>query len=169
MAWLELQEKEYDVVWDRFYDQFSFRPSTKPEDWPGIREPMPSVTYSIAGIYGDPIRFLALLQDLNLNALRAFREVLRPDQRLYALEWQSTSYWFFPHQEFSAEIAESWLIPPLPNGDYYIFLEQDFGFGWFGHPWEKTICVFGEPLLSSVERFRPRIFAKAVRRDGKQI
>jgi hypothetical protein len=170
MAWLELAENEYDPVWDRFYAQFSFRASVRPEDWPGIREPNPSVTFSIAAAYGrDPISFLSLERDLNLNALRAFRELVDVKQRLYALNWQHPSYWFFPHQDFRAEVSESWLVPTFPNGDYYIFLSEDFSFCWFGHPWEQTICICGERLIDIITHSPPRLFKKILRRNGQQI
>jgi len=170
MAWLELAEKEYDPVWDRFDDQFSFRPSVDPKDWPSISEPALSVTYSIAAAYGrDPISFLSIERDLNLKALRAFRALVGVSERLYALDWHHTCYWFFPHQEFRGEISESWLVPTLPNGDYYIFLSEDFSFCWFGHPWEKTICICGGRLMAELEHSPPKLFEKAIRRDGQKI
>jgi hypothetical protein len=42
---------------------------------------------------------------------------------------------------------EPWRVTPLPNGDYYIFLSEVFRTGTFGHPWEETMCIFGDRLL----------------------
>jgi len=35
----------------------------------------------------------------------------------------------------------------FPDGDYYAFLRHDFSMGTFGHPWERTLCVFGKALI----------------------
>ncbi len=43
-------------------------------------------------------------------------------------------------------------MPVYPKGDYYIFLRDDLSEGTFGHPWEQTLCVFGERLLASLGR-----------------
>jgi hypothetical protein len=37
-----------------------------------------------------------------------------------------------------------------PDGDYYLYLTGDMRLGTFGHPWERTLCVFGEALLAQV-------------------
>jgi hypothetical protein len=157
--WNQLSESDYNRAWDRFYKVFDFRPSIKPEDWPGIREPAPSVTYSISHIYGNP-EYAALESDLQVSARAAFQACARHDEAMYALDWHHPGYLFQPHA-----LAESdfWPVPALPNGDYYIFLATDFRFGWFGHPWERTICIFGSPLLSAIDRRRPRLFTYQVR------
>jgi len=44
-----------------------------------------------------------------------------------------------------------WVIPILPNGDYYIFLTKDFRNVWFGHAWEETITLIGHDLVKQAE------------------
>jgi len=34
----------------------------------------------------------------------------------------------------------------FPDGDYHIHLTRDLRLGTFGHPWEETVCVFGDLL-----------------------
>ncbi|MFJ6460342.1 DUF2716 domain-containing protein [Streptomyces sp. NPDC091387] len=51
---VELLETEYRRVWDRFYDEFTFRPSTSSFKWPAIKEPVASVTWSLAALDDDP-------------------------------------------------------------------------------------------------------------------
>ena len=154
-AWIELSEDEYKDVWDRFYSGFGFRPSVHAASWPGIREPRPSVTYSIAD--SDSI-----VADLDAQALMVFRSLVAPDARIYALDWQHTSFWFFPHRAS----PEPFRISVFPDGDYSIFLAEDFSFGFFGHPWEETVCVFGERLLTAMEQHQPQLFTHVLRRDG---
>lgn len=41
---------------------------------------------------------------------------------------------------------EPWLVPVVADGDYYLFVAGDLRFGWLGHPWEGTVCVYGDLL-----------------------
>lgn len=154
-AWIELAEDEYDKVWDRFYNEFQFRPSVRADLWPGIREPSPSITYSIS----DRSTFV---DDLDTQALAVFRGVVEREARMYILDWQHTCFWFYPHRSG----IEQFEISVFPDGDYHIFLAEDFSFGMFGHPWEETVCVFGERLLRAMEQHRPHLLTSVLRRDG---
>jgi hypothetical protein len=155
-AWIELKHpEEYDNVWDKFESTFQFRPSVHADQWPGIRETSPSITYSIS----DRSTFI---EDLDTQALAIFRRVVAPEARMYVLDWQHTCFWFYPHRSGSETFERS----VFPDGDYHIFLAEDFSFGIFGHPWEETICVFGERLLQAMEQHRPHLFTSVLRRDG---
>jgi len=167
-AWEILTETEMDTAWDRFYAEFNFRPSGHPQDWPSIKEPTPSATYSISSFYGAMSNPRVLEKDLNVKTLEALRICVEPERRLYALDWQHNCYWLYPHRRFDAHRSRAWKVPVLPNGDYYIFIAEDFSFGLFGHPWEQTICVFGQALLNALAQNMPLHFAKPVRRDGKE-
>ena len=159
-AWVELGLSAYRLVWDRFYAEFDFRPSVHSRDFPGIKEPRPSVTYALPRVDGQPRMPTAEeSDDLDAAMLAAFRACTPLGMRIYALDWQHPSYFFDPHADF-----EEWAVPVVPNGDYYIFLSQSFSWGVFGHPWEWTMCVFGEPLLAALERRRPRLFGTPIRR-----
>lgn len=45
-----------------------------------------------------------------------------------------------------------WRVSAYPKGDYSIFLREDFSEGIVGHPWEQSLCVFGERLVGSLGR-----------------
>ncbi|HST05562.1 MAG TPA: DUF2716 domain-containing protein, partial [Chloroflexia bacterium] len=132
VAWKTLTDTERIAAWDRFYDEFDFRPSTKPQDWPGIKEPAPSITYSISSFYGSAKRADILEKDLNIKTLRAFQKCIGQDERIYVLNWHHNCFWFYPHRIFHVYKPRGWRVPVLPNGDYYIFLSTDFSFGLFG-------------------------------------
>jgi hypothetical protein len=157
-AWTPLTSEEYDAVWDRFYREFSFHPSVNPEDFPGIREPVPSITWTL-----HPSPWTVEDEDeLHHRFLAAFKACTTAEEVLYALDWQHTCYWFCPHVPF-----EEWVVPVLPNGDYYIFLSHDFSWGVFGHPWEWTLCGFGKPFLEALAAGAlPHMLTSAVRRHG---
>jgi Protein of unknown function (DUF2716) len=129
------------------------------KNFPGIYEPRPSVTYR-----WNYDSLLNTRDDFQNNALASFKSLVSPDGKIYALDWQHTCYWFYPH--FSKD--ERWWID-LPDGDYAIFISEDFSFGYFGHPWEATICIFGQPLLEAFQKNPPQLFSKILRRDGKPI
>lgn len=156
-AWAELERETEDKVWNRFYEEFSFKASVDPANWPGIVEPTPSVTYSIATLYNET-HFWQWGNDVHQKALAAFRHCVSPEQKLYVLDWQHSCYSFWPHGTIEANDFEQWCVPVFPDGEHNIFLAEDFSFGTFGHPWEQTICVFGQSLIDEFERDRPTAF-----------
>ncbi|MFD0329046.1 DUF2716 domain-containing protein [Streptacidiphilus monticola] len=150
-----LGRAESSEVWDRFDAAFSFRPSIV--DFPGIREPAPSVTWNLASVQtrpggGERPAFVEVVED-------ALAACTPPGQCLFILDWQHTSYalrpdlpptdMFLPHA-LEGRARPGWPRSPYPHGDYCIFLSEDFTFGSFGHPWEPSLCLFGEALLDAV-------------------
>lgn len=146
-GWQEMTEDESKALWRRFSKAFAFRASVHKSDWPGINERSPSTTYKL-----PPLRDIDLQRVWNAF-LTIFRDLSgRPGQeRLAVLDWEHTSYWLTPK-----EAGLTWVTHPVPNGDYYLFLEPQFRYGTFGHPWEWTINVFGAPL---VERLTGKVAA----------
>ncbi len=66
------------------------------------------------------------------------------DGFVYALEWQKPGYRFIPSVASPPGRIDSWLVPVIPDGDYYLFVASDLRFGWLSHPWEQSVCVYGE-------------------------
>lgn len=66
----------------------------------------------------------------------------------------------------TAEGAE-WRIPVYPNGDYHIFARDGFDEGTFGHPWERTLCVYGPLMVATLGRTLAT-WLPTVRTDGRQ-
>jgi hypothetical protein len=167
-AWEELTKSEHDSIWSAFENRFQFRPSVEQSNWPGIHEPEDSITYSIGHVYNES-RYERLTTDLCRKVVSAFRKTIVRPARVAVLDWQHTSYWFDPHEAFQFVSEDDWPVPPLPNGDYYIFLASDLNHGFFGHPWEQTLCVFGEPMLAAFAEFKPLLIDRAVRRGGRAV
>jgi hypothetical protein len=158
-AWVTLGVSEHRAVWDRFERAFRFRPGVHPDTFPAIREPHPSATYPLPRIDGAKrLPSSDEVADLESALLAAFRACTLPNGRIYALDWQHESFSFAPHVPF-----DEWAVPALPDGDYSIFLAPDFAWGVFGHPWERTICVFGADLLSALRQCPPRLFGTPTR------
>lgn len=163
-AWIELIDSEYNEVWDRFYSQFQFNPSVKKESWPGIKEPLPSLTYNISAIYNMSEQEAELKNSNLMNSvLNIFKKLTSAREWIYALDWKHSCYKFYPHVSFDLNEFGEWTIPILPNGDYYIFLEKDFKYGIFGHPWEMSMCFFGVDLLNELKIIKPELLKNLIR------
>lgn len=150
-AWVPMDEEADDVNWYRFEHDFAFRPSTHPQRWPSITEPAPSITYGLEPITrasgNGPL--CARTGALDTVTLLAFTEILPPGGRVAVLDWQHTSRWWRPHRQVHRD-DRPWPTTVFPNGDYHVFLTDDLANGTFGHPWEQTLCVFGQPLLEAL-------------------
>jgi hypothetical protein len=155
-AWIELARHRYDKVWDRFYDEFRFRPSVHAEDWPSFREPVPSITWRITELLAE---FNAWLDPqaapYNLALLQALRACVGEHEPVLALDWQHAAYEFYPHRFREPHDVANWCIPALPSGEYHIFVTPDHRLGSLGHPWEQTVCMFGEGFLEEYRRLTP--------------
>jgi len=148
-AWTQLTNRECDLLWRDFETRYTFRAGTTSTSWPAIREPMESVTFDLAPLFdNEGPTFAAGADAINAEALRAFVSVFH-DEDLFALDWQHPAYRFRPDR-WALSSDPEWNIPVFPNGDYYAFFNDDFTSGTFGHPWEQSLCVIGEPLIESL-------------------
>jgi pimeloyl-ACP methyl ester carboxylesterase len=150
----------HDDLWDRFAARFEFRPGIA--SFPGITEPPGSVTWSLdvdeAGL--DE----AGLDELDRVVERGLRRCVRPGERLYWLDWQHAGYRFEPDR-VGRPGQPPWPGSAYPDGDYYLYVPRDLRFGTFGHPWEHTLCVFGESLVAHVEEALNKLLGPPVRRS----
>jgi hypothetical protein len=167
-----LTDRESREVWDRFDGEFDFKPSMYV--FPAITEPVPSVTWSLDALHDDP-------SDRQLDhVVRVVHDGLAastpPGTALLVLEWQHTSYRLRPDLPASdmflpdalgSNFRRGWPRSPYPDGDYPIYLSEDFTFGTFGHPWEHSLCVFGTDLLNEVAADIHRVLLTVLRRDGQ--
>jgi hypothetical protein len=65
--------------------------------------------------------------------------------------------------EPTPSVTADWLCP---NGDYYIYLSADLSLGTFGHPWEASLCVWGDQLIDAVAAVNRDGLTRILRRDG---
>ena len=146
------EEIEAGPSWDRFEDSFSFRAGTDQSDWPAINEPVGSVTFDLTPCFdGDPTAEW-LRQSVNFASVWALTNLVPADQSLTVLDWQHPSYRFWPQRCSTTRVEEMFgPITPVPDGNYYAFLTQDYTSGTFGHPWEATLCVFGPDLVALLD------------------
>ncbi|MBB3038168.1 DUF2716 domain-containing protein [Hoyosella altamirensis] len=146
-GWAELEDQRW--YWERFTDKFGFRPGTSAATWPAIAEPTPSITFDLA--VHDNIRgsWASRVDAINAEALRCFVTEFPEDPVFVVLDWQHTCY-RLDAAVHAVTLDAEWRVPVYPNGDYYIYLRDDLSEGTFGHPWEQSLCVFGDRLLGSL-------------------
>ncbi|MBR7839163.1 DUF2716 domain-containing protein [Actinospica durhamensis] len=160
-AWAQVRGDEADLLWDRFDAAFRIRSSLY--DVPGIDEPTPSITYDLT--YEDGTRVEPVW--VNRVVLAALRRVTGVDDSVVVLDWRHQGYRCRPHRIRDKEPPhETWPIEIHPDHDYYVWLAEDFRFGTFGHPWEPSLCVFGEELLAAVAEIGDEALGRILRRNG---
>ena len=157
-GWENLRGDEHDQIWDRFEATFQFHPSVNPAGWPGIAEPNPSVTWDLALDRGEVVDgwhrggWQPGVDDVRVNTtlIAAWTRFLGPSDWLYVLDWQHPGYRCWPHRVDPPTEPTTLPVEVFPNDDYYIFLSPDLRLGTFGHPWEASLCVWGDQLLQAV-------------------
>ncbi|MCB1198380.1 MAG: DUF2716 domain-containing protein [Deltaproteobacteria bacterium] len=147
--WQFLQENEHDLVLDSFAKQYSFRPSMDPKQWPSIQTKSPIMMFDVSSYYRNEGQISGqdiekALQDL---AIEMFCALTHKHEKMWAIDWHHLSYEFDPRKPMDlCEDFDRWLVPIFPNGDYTIFLCQDYANVWFGHPWQQSIALIGDAL-----------------------
>ena len=167
--WIQITDKaaQRDLL-HSFRQKLGFQASTK--EFPGILEPVPSFTYQISWAYQlDQATFREVLADFQKMAVKAFRHCTEVSQCIYATDVYHYNYRFYPHVRFPSKNEDEWEVPIFPNGEYSIFGPRNFSWGLFGHPWEQTICIFGNPLVEAFKIYRPKLFRELIRQDGKIV
>ncbi|MGW4396476.1 DUF2716 domain-containing protein [Amycolatopsis nivea] len=160
-----------EPAWYWVHDKLRFWPSTFAHDWPGFHEPRPSAAWDLStGEYDRASAEFRLgpyaveEHDVARAVLAALQETTAEDDWLWVLHWQHQSFKFWPHR---MQHNAPWPVSVFPRGDYHLFLAADFSYGTLGHPWERTLCVFGEKLLPAVEKHADGILTNQLRRDGQ--
>jgi len=148
-----LDSTEYKATWDAFYDAFKFRPSIN-GPFPAILEPSKSITFRLLDQYED-----AELDELHDVIFHALSVTTGSSEEVYYLDWQ--------HECFGIKIgSRSASVNGYPDGDYAILLAKDMRSGTFGHPWERSICFFGDAFVNEILKRLPSILEGEIRNNG---
>jgi hypothetical protein len=173
-GWENLPADEHNRVWDLFEATFHFHPSVNPSHWPSIVEPEPSVTWDLAldraevtdrrrkGAWTEGVDYVRV----NTVLIAAWTSLLTSSDWLYVLDWQHPGYRCWPHRVDVPTVPNTMPVDVFPNGDYYIFLSPDLRLGTFGHPWEASLCVWGDQLIDAVDAVDSDCLPRVLRRNG---
>jgi hypothetical protein len=161
-AWEPLDGPRLDAVWDSFTRDYDFFPSVDDHRFPGIKEPVPSITYRLKEFGSmDP-------DGANRWGLELMKACVPKGKRIIALDWQHLCWTLDVHLPDAIEDWER-RVPLLPNGDYYIFLSPELASGIFGHPWERSMCFWGKPFLAELLRNPPPFVEGVLRENGVAV
>ncbi|MEV7525910.1 DUF2716 domain-containing protein [Streptomyces sp. NPDC091371] len=146
-------------LWDRFYADFDFKPSTTYR--PAITEPSPSAVWNLHSHH-------RIVTDLNaeLDAIvqRGLLAATEAGEFVYWLDWQHDGYRYDPRRTGIPERPPRPGKGTYPDGDYYLHVTHDLRLGTFGHPWEQTLTVWGPSLLSAIEGELTELLGEPARR-----
>ena len=161
--WVLLEEpKEINDIWNKIYSLFDFSPdynnTQSPFTFPKFIKHVK--TYDISGMSrvlnphdGDG-NYRSTVQIETLKSI--FAECMDEDDFIYALDWQHSCFKYDPRVEEpygyymtyeTLENTRAYFPFFYPNGDYYLFVSQDFSWGYFTHPWQKKVWVFGKRMV----------------------
>lgn len=144
-----LDKELENSLWDKICNEFRFVPDHTAEPYSWIKLPAPFKFYQIdfpaAGTHWDRL----------MNSLF----VQMGSSELYALDWQHDCFIFSPRdywklvKEYHVDERDCNVYFPhfYPDGDYCFFVDTQWKYGIFGHPWLKQIAVFGEEMISRVD------------------
>lgn len=148
---------EYDLIWNKVYETLKFNPSMKN----GI---VPFEIKEEHSIYSFDIEIDEnQIDKLNELMKNIFADIANEDTKMYALDWQHSAFLYNPKNEEEQKSIwkkddrymgggyNAYFPSFLPDGDYYFFIEENFRFGYLGHPWRREIWVWGEELIAKMD------------------
>lgn len=138
-------EIDYEEVWARFDERFRFRADFYETVQPAIRMAPGCLVVDLAPIFErEPQGFSADEDYLDGTAFQAFADLVGEDE-IIALDWQHPSYRYSPRAQ--VESAAYPAVQVFPNGDYFAHMPADLRWGTFGHPWQRTLTLWGDELI----------------------
>jgi hypothetical protein len=142
-VWHQIEGK---APWAQFDQRFDFRPSYHESEEPAIRLVPGCLVIDLAPIFQRDTRGFAADEDfLDATAFQAFADLVSEGE-IIALDWQHPAYRYSPCSQVASQADPA--VPVFPNGDYYAHMTIDLRWGTFGHPWQQTLTVWGEELVT---------------------
>ena len=158
---------KYDEIWSSVYNKLGFYPSCVYRDH-SFSVPLPfhiNEDYSVYAIENMAEDQIDLLSD---TMRKIFVKITKAGQRIFALDWHHSAFLYDPRdisEQRSCTVKDtrytngeySAIFPSFyPDGDYFFFIEENFEFGYLGHPWRQEIWIFGCDLIKETEKIYQR-------------
>lgn len=154
-GWIQIPDAENEQLWASFTSRFSFQMSVTRSDSSAITVPSPFKTWSVTrmqAIYeSDPEQFRKNEMQSREKLLHVCRDISGVHRRMNALSLNHNGYSFEPAL-MSARSLDSWPVPLTPIHNYSLFADPTFSTGLFCDPWEASICIFGDLMISQMQR-----------------
>ncbi len=161
--------EQYDLVWNRVYQELSFYPYYEDREASDAKGLLPfriKGKHAVYGIENMSEQQEDLMDDIILDT---FLAVTIPGERLFALDWQHSAFLFDPRKKEEQQWVPLGIDPFFnrtmyavfpgfyPNGDYCFFIDEQFRFGYLGHPWREEIWIFGDSLVAEFDKIYHRL------------
>jgi hypothetical protein len=174
-VWVELADDAGRRLWAEFAQRFRFRAGVARTSWPAIDEPAPSVTWDLSRVFAGDCTggFEAGMRRMAELVLCTLQDCTGCTESVVFHDWAHPSRLFHPHAVEAVDDVPGWDTGGLfPNGDYTIFVSRDHRLGIVGHPWEQSLCVFGDQALRAASTCAAStrdegILGPIIRRDGQ--
>ena len=148
-------------IWDYVYDTLRFHPSYEDKGH-SFRVQLPFQIPERHAVYAIEQMTEAQCDLLRERMRECFIRITEPGQKIYALDWQHSSFLYDPRNPDEQESIhvqnarypngyQAYFPEYYPDGDYYFFIDAQRRFGYLGHPWRQEIWVYGSALMQEVE------------------
>lgn len=143
-----LDEKLYNKIWDKIYNEYKFCPS--------INNTVIPFEFNVEYVCYKLNSYWNMEQEKAVNNI--FKSLSNDD--LYALDWQHDCFEYNPNENIELGYhyydkdrrVEVYFPSYYPDGDYHMFLSKDWSYGVLGHPWRKEIYIFGKKLIKEFKK-----------------
>ena len=154
-------DEQYCAIWDRVYNELGFKPSC---DYRGhsLRVPLPFKLEEPYVVYGFDDMTDDQIDLVTETMKKSLIEITHVGECMYALDWHHEAFLYDPRNpdeqrsvQYKDNSTRGYSIAYFPSfildGDYHFFIEENFAFGYLGHPWRQEIWVFGNRLVEKTE------------------
>ncbi len=178
--WVLIEDQnEITNIWSKIYSLFDFTPdyynkTQSPFTFPKFIKSVNIYDISKAQQVLNPHdadgNYRTTVQIDLLKAI--FSECMGKDDFVYALDWQHGCFKYDPRINEPYGYYMTYASRPetrayfpffFPDGDYFLFVSQNFSWGYFTHPWQKKAWVFGQKMVKLMEQhFKDLGFIKCI-------
>lgn len=168
----------YDKVWNRVYTQLNFKPDCQYRGHT-FHANVPFVIMDECSVYGIENMSDAHIDSMDEIIRNIFIHITSEGERIYALDWQHSAFLYHPGDEeeqkriwvanenFSGDGYYARFPAFFPDGDYYFFIDENFRFGYLGHPWRREVWIFGELLTCEFDKVYEKLGWMKLWESGK--
>lgn len=153
----------YDKVWEKVYSELHFKPDITYTH--SFESNIPFIIDDDYAVYNVEKMDDDTIDKMDSIIKNIFIHITKEDERIFALDWQHSAFLYNPRNEdeqkfikvedadfYNGKGYNAYFPEFFPDGDYYFFIDENFRFGYLGHPWRKEVWVFGKLLLDKFEQ-----------------
>ena len=153
----------YDEIWNAVYSRLHFSPSSEYRGH-SFEVPLPFQISGSYSVYAAEDMTEEQIGLLGRTFRSIFARITKPGRKIYALDWHHSAFLYDPgsiSEQTDCTVKDArypdggyfaYFPAFYPDGDYYFFIEENFEFGYLGHPWRQEIWIFGSELMNEADK-----------------